>query len=143
MRKRSAYRPKKVNPWAFQNVTRMNSPFSEEEARLISYQGWDSFDLLLTGRGTPEDLQAMESMASVIKVVCSIPEVVEIADKAIDAAKRGKRREKAGLDGEGIQACRDALHYFDDLLPIVKRGEFLDALAKVQEERNADFALES
>lgn len=85
----------------------------------------------------------MESMASVIKVVCSIPEVVEIADKAIDAAKRGKRREKAGLDGEGIQACRDALHYFDDLLPIVKRGEFLDALAKVQEERNADFALES
>lgn len=144
MRKQSKYKPKHVNPWAYQNVTRLNSPFTDEEAGLISYQGWDSFDRLLTGLGDPEDLQAMESCASVLRIVSkSIPEVVEVADKAINAANRGKKRDKAGLDGEGIQACRSALHYFDDLLAIVKRGEFMEALADVQEARNAAKSVEA
>ena len=136
MRKKSSRKPNHVNPWAFQNAIRLNSPFSTEEARLISYQGWDSFDLLLTGKGTQEDLQAMESMASVLHVVSkSLPDVVAVADKAIAAAHRGKTREKSGLDGEGIQACRESLHYFDDLLAVVKRGDFMKALEKVQKER--------
>lgn len=105
---------------------------------LISYQGWDSFDRLLKGIADQEDLQAMESVASVMRIVSkSLPDVVEVADKAIAAAKRGKERSKAGLDGEGIQACRAALQYFDDLLAVVKRGEFMEALAAVQEARNA------
>jgi hypothetical protein len=138
MRKQSNYKPKGVNPWAYQNVTRLNSPFTTDEAMQISYQGWDSFDRLLTGIGDKEDLQAMESMASVMRIVSkSLSEVVSVADKAIAAAIRGKAREKAGLDGEGIQACRTALHYFDDLLVIVKRGEFMEALADVAEKRNA------
>lgn len=138
MRKKSSYKPKHVNPWAYQNVTRLNSTFTTEEARSISYQGWDSFDRLLTGIGDPEDLQAMESMASVLRIVSkSLPEVVAVADKAIASAIRGKERSKSGLDGEGIQSCRDALHYFDDLLAVVKRGEFLEAMADVQEARNA------
>lgn len=138
MRKQSNYKPRGVNPWAYQNVTRLNSPFTTDEAMQISYQGWDSFDRLLTGIGDKEDLQAMESMASVMRIVSkSLPDVVDVADKAIEAAKRGKERSNAGLDGEGIQACRAALQYFDDLLAVVKRGEFMEALADVAEKRNA------
>lgn len=146
MRKKSNYKPRGVNPWAFQNVTRMNSPFTSKEAELISYQGWDSFNLLLEGKGTAEDLQAMESMASVLRIVShSLFEVVKVANSAIESAQRGMSRVnsgfRAGLDGEGIQSCREALHYFDDLLTIVKRGEFMDALAQVQEERNASLQM--
>ena len=139
MRKQSNHKPKGVNPWAYQNVIRMNSPFTTEEAMLISYQGWDSFDRLLTGIADQEDLQAMESVASVMRIVSkSLPDVVDVADKAIEAAKRGKERSNAGLDGDGIKQCRLALRYFDDVLfGGMKRGTFMEALADVQEARNA------
>lgn len=131
--------PRHVNPFAYQNAIRRNGHFTQNEQMLISYQGWDSFDRLLSGIGDEEDLRAMESCARVLRIVCKKkPDACAVATNAIEAAKRGLKRSKAGLDGEGINDCRTTLRLFDEALGGFTRGTLMTALKKAQQERDKE-----
>lgn len=128
-----------ANPYAHLNAVRSVSFFKEQEQQWISYQGWDSFDRLLSGKGDMEDLSAMQSCARVLRYVCrKRPDVVAICDGAIQAGKRGKLREKAGLDGDGINDCRTVLRLFDEVLSGVAIGTLLKGLKVAEKLRKAE-----
>ena len=141
MRKRSKYKPKQASPSRWLFCIRDQKPFEPHEQTNISLMGWQAYHSLCRGDGDPDDIAAMWSMSSVLKYRAETigSEVVEIATKGIAAAKRADDRlqktGKVGLDGEAIQALKDCLEVFDDLLKLSSAGDLMKALDKVQKER--------
>lgn len=108
-----------------------------DKLRTLEYA---ALDAITKGRGTVTDWRTLVDVLNLSEMMAKNgigPEVLPICNKAQEslhkAAMRYQETMRMGLDGPGIQACRDLLEYADLQQSSISRSDFEKYIQKTKD----------
>lgn len=108
-----------------------------DKLRVLEYA---ALDAITRGQGTVQDWRTLVDVLNLSEMMARNgigPEVLPICEKAQaslhKAAMRYQETKRMGLDGPGIQACRDLIEYADLQQASISRSEFEKYVKKTRD----------
>jgi hypothetical protein len=139
MRKRSKYRPYRVDPTAGMQAIAMQKNMAGDQLLDLGLAIHNSIERMRLGMGVELDFHTIAALVNVSLVLCErgvgtegMGCVQAAQDALVEILERQRRTGKWGFSGPEMQAINDCAHLHEQQIAIVSRRECRDAMLEVR-----------
>src|SRR5512139_1990101 len=139
MRKRSKYRPYRVDPTAGMHAIAMQKNMAGDQLLDLGLAIHNSIERMRLGMGVELDFHTIAALVNVSLVLCErgvggdgMGCVQAAQDALVEILQRQRRTGKWGFSGPEMQAINDCAHLHEQQIAIVSRRECRDAMLEVR-----------